>query len=312
MAEAHKARKMIKHFARSRKSLLVLSITLGLFLAGCIQGANQAEPTEAEYVATETNIALSSTPGPNASMMPAVSASSETRIAPPTPVPTVPPTLSAEQAREMSKLLGAPRECTIPCWNGLTPGLSRPDEITGFIARLGIDPSSKEPLVAPDGSNVIVVDFPDSHPGVSLWSVAVAWDEEVVRAIQLLYAPLRVSDFLKLSELFDVLGLPEDVELAVAGGEGPPLFTLLMRYIPYRMAIAIHGFTKLDPDPRICLEAEGPYDIAVFLYADGFEDYRPAVILYDDLKSPSFYSGIDDRLFLTLLSDRGQCIPVKP
>jgi hypothetical protein len=36
--------------------------------------------------------------------------------------------------------------CRLPCWNGLTPGVSNPIDIANFFARLGIDPVGLTPI----------------------------------------------------------------------------------------------------------------------------------------------------------------------
>ena len=182
----------------------IITILLVSFTSSCSlgEGAQQVQPGPTSDTATLSTVTPALLPKPtdtrpvpaNTQTLPPTPTATQVSTKTPAPTPTVTwtleplVTLSQEDAIRELDYLNESENCRLPCWHGLTPGVSNKDEVPIFLRTFGIDTSSKEPQL--DGDYYwlggIVPNypkfsgFPEARQGV--W---VGWKDDAVKIVKI-------------------------------------------------------------------------------------------------------------------------------
>jgi hypothetical protein len=193
-----------------------------------------------------------------------------------TPYPIL--TLTSSEKMKIMNYLEEKPGCSLPCWNGLTPGVSSSDEIQGFFARLGFDfgewdPPDKE---AQAGEWLIELhDFPKGTYSSTALVFLVKWSNGLVD-----YVGFDLWDHpeqFTIAKIAKSIGVPAEIKVAEQQGE---FYYLLFLYPNKNLAILFHG-KRTFPRPTdqlpfdICIENRDHQSIESWFYSD--DEYANAV-----------------------------------
>ena len=151
----------------------------------------------------------------------------------PKPTPILPPRLPLD----LTAFLNPTLDCQLPCWNGLTPGLSTEEEISPFFQKFGLDAESAIGARCIDLSNYPAGNASRTDPQICVFS-----NDGVVNRMQLLnwshpeqFTPRRINI---------ILGIPDKIFIPTAPMEDPERFGLILFYPEKGVSLEIQG--KLD------------------------------------------------------------------
>ena len=271
---------------------VVLFTCIWVTLSSCTV-ENKPAPTNAEIAQATSKNAASLTPSQTMSrtatfppLTPTPSSTPTVVTATNTPVPYTPlyPTwtpksatftphpiasLDASGAKKMIDLLlpGTP-DCQLPCWNGVTPGVSGINQLQGFFARLGIDKGFLVSEKIDTGKFTMTAEFgnyPDKHKGKFAPKITIYWENNIVKAI--LIRSINYSTF-NFAELSANLGFPDQIHYEVGNGGG---YTIRLHYKKQRVIALVHG--KSIRGKLVCLPGPEGASIEMFTYAPDWESY---------------------------------------
>ncbi|PKO14728.1 MAG: hypothetical protein CVU39_13440 [Chloroflexi bacterium HGW-Chloroflexi-10] len=204
-----------------------ISILIILFLlTGCYSqpvetlSVEMVSPTVTEISPVETLEPVSSpmvtltptqrpTPTPEPSLTPVIDPTSTS-----TPRPVV--TLTKDEARNITNILTETNECQLPCWKGLTPGVSTIGDIKDFYAELGLEILEEK---YNEEFGEIGFFIPNSENGKQNLNseedeeilVRVYWDKGIVKSIVIFLE--EVPEFLNVDKQLKQLGYPDSIYL---------------------------------------------------------------------------------------------------
>lgn len=247
--------------AHRRHLILLASV---LLLASCSPAHVTPEVVPSTTIAPAPPTVQTVTPRPSPTRhTPAPS------LVPSPTLPTISPTavevskLSLEEIRSRADFTIQLPDCHLPCWNGLTPGVSTVSDLQGFFARLGMDIRDVDRF----SLDALGVTFTGgTKPPIfgSGWPVQVTLKEDKVDFIEI--ESVEPPTFLSVRSVINNLGRAPDIYL----GEDQYLrYEVLFNYPELRTGVVFSG---ADQDVQVsggsilaCLHSGMP--ASVFLYS---------------------------------------------
>jgi len=304
-----------------RSAILWISI---IFMFSCAPTPQNRHQLEAGAPTSRPTVTLIS------SITPFVPSPLPTKTPTQTPIPTntsIPsPTLRTpirvqnldlEEAKQKMDFLSGSSNCDLPCFNGLTPGISSVWDIQGFFARLGFD-SEKDRIVDDNGYLVSKDDqefwILEPIQGVVYSQVpylltsnfhyrpflSVEWNEVIVTTIELGYLPYR--SWISIPRFYEQLGKPDTIKIVGDGGEGNIVaFYLQLYFSAYKTSVeyVIRSTDFTD----VCLYSDAPADARVTI---GQPSYQ-----YFDLELTNWHemNGMDFDNLVNKVGTGDFCLP---
>jgi hypothetical protein len=160
--------------------------------------------------------------------------------------------------------------CRLPCWNGLTPGLSTAWEVQAFFARLGLDAGHLTAPNSPDlGEEYISLEQDNDSNDITTYT-HVKWEKNKVIwiEIELWDRPEHFST----SKMARVLGIPKEIKFHLSQGDW---YSVLFHFPERQVAIVVHGVATLaypSGEPlrtRVCLNDHRNQTANIQLYSIG-------------------------------------------
>jgi hypothetical protein len=149
-----------------------------------------------------------------------------------------------------------PSICSLPCWNGLTPGVSSEGDVQGFFARLGFDVRNYTPKPTSNGTYWIkksldrLAEEPENAPRVS-----VAWKDGIVQYIEI--ANWNHPEIFEIDRLADAMGEPGDIKVWQGlWGTEPAPYGILLNYDSRQVLLEISGYRKIRFPEGTCLASK--------------------------------------------------------
>jgi hypothetical protein len=187
-----------------------------------------------------------------------------------TPIPIQ--NLELEEAKQRIDFLSGGSNCQPPCFNGLTPGISSVWDVQGFFATLGLTDESLTDnngyLISKDAQGFWILNPSQGSVGkpvpyllTSNFSdkpfIGVEWNDSLVTNITL--GPLPYRTWVSIPRLYQRLGKPDAIKIALDAGEGNKFaFILDLYFSTYETYIEyiILGTSLTD----VCLNSDTPAD----------------------------------------------------
>lgn len=164
--------------------------------------------------------------------------------------------LKVTEATHLADFTQPPPDCSPPCWNSLTPGLSDPATITDFFARLGVagEEVSTGQADTPglNTSSALFASFPYNFPDLPP-SITILWAPGHISSVKLsnLEPP-----FIGPRQVIQSLGTPQQVYVWIDARVELRYFTLVLRYPEQRTSIFVSGtmvWNDAQADELICI-----------------------------------------------------------
>lgn len=228
----------------------VLIVTLGLL--GACSARAPASPTDVPPP-TSPPVAPAPTDVPAA-----------TEISPPPTAEPIPPDslTTVELYARLNPLTEAEPGCDLPCYGGLTPGDSPMADVFTFYARLGVGEQDLIPgdvQSAADGSGRLGAGLnkaTDVQPGAAVPLVDIGVEEGIVQSVYVGW-PDAPAD-LTPAAVFDALGEPAEIDLAIDAGAETPFYLLRLAYPDLRSGFAFRGALQAGAGTQdACLSVDG-------------------------------------------------------
>jgi len=213
---------------------------------------------------------------------------SPTNSATPTPVLTLTPTLSptptltpipietltTDQLLSVMNVLDGTSSCSLPCWNGITPGLSDKDQLIGFFTRLGYEDTN---LIREDVKLVngwIKIELRPNYSGGALedpfhW-IFVTWNNSVVNRLEL--DPWDHPEQYTIEKLEEKFGIPNEIK--IVNGTSDMRYLVMLSYEEFHTVFKIWG----DMEQRLPNNEPLPFCVNVQDHSKQVVD----VILYSE------------------------------
>jgi hypothetical protein len=243
--------------------------------------------------------------------------------APPTSVPTLPaPPPDSLTTDQLNQRLNpfASADCTLPCYNGITPGQSGLPEATQFYARLGIGLS-----------DIVPGDYQTVLGGTGNLRATLMRSSDVVQALQGGLIPPEANIFLAngvvqivyvrwstypaylaAPAVLSALGPPDQVSLALMFGADPNVpsrFVVEMVYVGKQSGLIFVGNTDGDAASRqVCLSDQAVKQTVLGVFAPGLTPLadNPAKAKVLPLEGST---GVSITSFATMIS-AGGCLQI--
>jgi hypothetical protein len=227
-------------------------------------------------------------------------------------IPT-PRTVDANEVKRLARIPSGPVGCLLPCWNGLTPGISPASDIPAFLAQFGI--AYSDSLNGLNEYDRTLHHTQTILPKVNIYYllIHIDWREKVER-ISLSYQNFTniygEASYLHPKSLIEQLGTPDYAKIFTykdwGGGIG-------LNFSEHRLAISYTADIIKSPagEPLLCLtEAKDDPLIAVSLY-DEKHDPSKRFFRPDIYKDQQTQTGLTLAEFISELVIPGRCIPVQ-
>lgn len=247
-----------------------ISILIILFLlTGCYSqpvetlSVEMVSPTITKISPTETLEPISSpmvtltptqrpTPTPEPSLTPVIDPTSTS-----TPRPVV--TLTKDEARGISNVLEGTTSCKLPCWLGLTPGVSTFSDIHNFVATLGIDFREEEYDKLGGWIGFFIPNSKNDQIAVGKTSVDIYWENGIVNSV-VIYLD-EIPKFLSVDEQLEQLGYPDSIYIHAPYTDW---MGFILEYRKYGLIFALDS--KTSSQATICLGDSLKKDLTLVLY----------------------------------------------
>lgn len=260
--------------------IYIFLFIMPFLLSGCYWQEQHTTPLEIQTIpstfsATEdVNHPASSPiklPAPSPSVIPTT-----------TNTPVVLATRTRADAMAIIDVLTEEPGCTLPCWLGLTPGVSKFEDVQGFAARLGLN-FSEENYDKEDDTALLYVVNSENHKKSSTNNIGnpilidVRWQKGIVKSI--IIRPNEVPEFLSVDQQRDQLGYPEHIFLTGPYGK---TMGFILDYQRHGFIFALNSVTSKQA--TICLGDSLDKSIVIVLYdPDEPIDIQNQEDLFDDL-----------------------------
>lgn len=283
---------------------IIRAFGLVLILIGLVSCSSRSTPNPTATIqapASTTNIVFDT---------PTKEATSTGTLAPTitiAPSPTYPPisTLTSEEAITISNIFVQDQECKLPCWNGLTPGVSSDTEIPGFFSRLGIDIQNTPPEQRLDGKYFQYGSF-DAFPSVNPNNqplVTVEWENGVVTSIEIDW--FSIPSHSSFGALESTIGRPDSIVLEHGGGEGF-WYGIFLQYNNFDLWLYYSGFATSNKGVHsACINGDEEPQLIVYITTDDLEARQN---LYSEYRAWGEQIGLSDEDVFNLLVDKEQCV----
>jgi len=187
-------------------------------------------------------------------------------------------TLTTNQLLTVMNILDGTPSCSIPCWNGITPELSKKDELIGFFTRLGYEDTNliREDVKIMNGW--IKIELRPDYSGGTLekpihW-IFVTWNKNFVDRLELqTWDHPEQYTIKKLEEKF---GIPNEIK--IVNGPGDMRYLVMLSYEQFHAVFKIFGnmqqrLPNNEPLP-FCVNIQDPSDqvVHVILYSEEIKD----------------------------------------
>jgi len=288
----------------------------------CSCSPEQQTPTQIFVVhPTVTLISIPTTPSPtpikNFTPTPVLSNTPvPTLVFRNTPVPVQNLDL-AEAKQKMDFLLGS-LDCQLPCFNGLTPGVSSVWEIQDFFAKLGF--SDIDNRIVDDNGYLVSRDeqgfwILDANRGVVYSQVpylitsnfldksflVVGWNDGMVTNINL--GPLPYRTWISIPRLYEKLGNPDAIKIGFDAGEGNTVAFILHLYFSAYKTYIVY-IIKSASISNVCLNSHTPVDTDIAIGS-------PSFLLYEVFASRNWneLNGLDYNDLVRRIGTGDFCVP---
>ena len=279
----------------------IITIMLVSFTSSCSlgEGAQQVQPGPTSDTATLSTVTPALLPKPTdtrpvpakTQTFPPTPTATQVSTKTPAPTPTVTwtleplVTLSQEDVIRELDYLNESENCRLPCWHGLTPGVSNKDDMPIFLRTFGIDTSSKELELEGGyyhlgGSVPNYPKFPSFPQGRQI--IQVLWKDDTVEVIEIQGVNPKYA--FDTDRIVSILGMPGRM-LVFGGLAAPYTFGLALDYPRQNILIDVGGKSRSRPgDYQFTTELcpwDNPYDYVV-LYLYSKESKAQVMTWYND------------------------------
>lgn len=213
------------------------------------------------------------------------------------PLPTVASRLPASLSHaELIALLNPfdKPDCSLPCYNGITPGQATRQDVVDFYSLLGIGvedmiPGEVEDIQDGTGSydawltstnDILTVEA----QGIRSPLVEIFLENDILVSLYVTWA--SQPDYVSPQAVINALGLPTQIDLAVNPELDPAIYYLRFIYRPEGASgpaygFAFYGVTVGEPAaPEVCLLPAQARFAVMGVFAPGFQDVMTG-LLYD-------------------------------
>lgn len=140
-----------------------------------------------------------------------------------TPYPVA--TLSEDELWLKFDILAESTNCSLPCWNDMTPSLSQGKDVQPFFARLTTDTSHATPYVTSQNVYIYSTNYLPSKGGPQ---VSVYLQQDIVSKIEI--TRMTMPEYITVERMFTTLGKPEIIRMQTGQGDYSILFYYPQRY----------------------------------------------------------------------------------
>jgi hypothetical protein len=223
-------------------------------------------------LATTNTIELTTYTPTIAASKPAETITTQTTI---TPYPVQ--ELSDEGKLEVMNILDEKPNCRLPCWLGLTPGISSAYEVQAFFAKLGQQIPDVEKL-NPKNSNWIILeisDYPQGYLSYKHFFVSTEWQDNIVTNIMV--ENWGHSEQFEIKKIADVLGEPDYIKINQGTSGGIPLYSVALIFEDRNLIIKLTGRLKSNNRSdgtqfEACIYDHTNQSVDVILFSDLIKD----------------------------------------
>jgi hypothetical protein len=221
-------------------------------------------------------------------------------------------TLSSSEALKIANILDQAGSCVLPCWNGLTPGISQIDDLPEFFSRLGYAIQDEIPYDSGDGGFSIggrIMGYP-IPPAKTPPVVNVFWRDSTVEAIYFSWG--WVPDSYDLGSIKTTLGYPDEI-FDVIEGQGRAFYQIILDFKDNHTGIILSGkatTNQVEDDywsSEVCLIPEEDPSLLIVLYSEGI-DLTDLLYYEPPLFNWNMELGIQESELFDRLS-KGVCVP---
>ncbi len=272
---------------KKNKKIDLLFLIILFLLSGCNlnQGENTPEVNKTvNFTSTEKLPTIETTPTHeiNKTVLPSPTNSKTptlvlTQTPTLTPIPTftlIPiQTLTTNQLLTVMNILDGTPSCSIPCWNGITPGQTDKDEMIDFLTRLGYEDTNliREDIQKMDGG--INIQLRPDYTGGTLedpihW-ITVVWNNYLVDKLEL--DAWDHPEQYTIEKFEEVLGVPNEIKIVHGPGDR---YVVIVNYEKFHAVFKIFGNMKQrlpnnEPLP-FCVNIQDHSDqvVNVILYSE--------------------------------------------
>jgi len=205
-----------------------------------------------------------------------------------TPTATITPypvqKLTKSQKLVIMDVLNQSTDCVIPCWNGLTPGVSTANDIQKFLAMMGLDINIyKDNAFNEEGFGIDIEDYPSPKESFIL---TISFEEGIISEVQIWR--WDHPEQYEISRIMNILGQPDSVRINNGFFGDIPAYQFTLLYPDKGAIIEILGKPKMstsssgDSTLLICANDHKGQKVTIRLFSDEIKDK----VIYD-------YSGYD-------------------
>jgi hypothetical protein len=209
-------------------------------------------------------------------------------------------------------MISGSEDCSLPCWQGIVPGSSSPEEITQFLARLDLQASEEEKLAFARTEGTLFRQPLKSFGGNQIWQLAINWEDHTVSRVAVLFD--RIDPFLHPAYVAAEHGIPGaiGVELASPVSESTNRYWIRWHDQSINTTITYYGWLGVEGDRRICLDKSENVYILIQLYSEAFISTDRDSVSLDGWPSSEDVFGLTPRAMIEALSSAKDCLEILP
>jgi hypothetical protein len=270
-----------------KKISWLMVIIIALLLAGCSNAATPTAVLEAsatEVIPTQATVTPSRTntnvPGPTQVTTPLPPIWTPTVSITPYPVQN----LTESQKMVIMDVLNQAAVCPLPCWNGLIPGVSRPNDIQKFLAMMGLDINTyKDNDINKNGFGIELEGYPSLNE--RFW-LTIYFEEGIISEVEI--RGWNHPKQYEISRIVNILGQPDSIRINNGAGGVIPTYEFVLLYPEKGVIFETYGKLKMSKSSSgestflICANDHKEQSVTIRLFSDEIKDK----VLYD-------YSGYD-------------------
>lgn len=210
----------------------------------------------------------------------------------------------------LKSLTSGTDDCSLPCWNDITPGQSEPSTVVPFFDRLGIELDEDEiPDDTRNRGSVFRQPMYDVDGG-SLFNILVSWDGDSVDLLGTMFA--GAPEFLHPSNVAQSFGQPEIIELAFfrTDSEGVYEYEIRLWYQSIGSRFRYSGLLDLNQREEMCLDRLESLFVTIDIYSRDFGNENFEFIPDEQIASTMANLGLNKQEFFDLLTNVQKCVPI--
>jgi hypothetical protein len=246
--------------------------------------------------------------------------SQQTRVISKSPTPTTAVeqavstgiTLTPRPKDPVAQMILGSQACSLPCWVGLVPGSSSPEENAQFLSEFDLQTSEDEQLEFARSEGSLFRQPYTSFGGNQLWQLAINWDDHKVTRVAALFA--EIDPFLHPAFVAGEHGIPRAVGVDVASPdyEGPSQYWIRWHDKSINTTITYYGSFGDAGHRTICLDETENVYVLVQLYSDAFISTDRDAVSLDGWSSSEDVFGLTPAAMIEALSKGGDCLEILP